>query len=1025
MYEDYIQHSGIAHDENPPGRGSGRYPFGQGDRPHQHDWDLKARIAKYQADGLSEKEIAKSLGLTSLSIKSGEQEGSVSRLRAEKEVATANVKADMLAEVQWYYNNINPNTGKNYSRSEVARILGKNESSLRSLEASKSAQETSPIFKAADSLRSAVSKKGYIDIGSGVELELGVSSDRLNTVTELLKKEGYRVETIRIKQLQKNDGSETIMKVLCPPDSEPAYKNWSKVQMFSDVDGTSSAAVLKGVSNPVKIGLNRVYIRYDEEGGTEKDGIIEIRAKVDKNGNYIPASEDLSIGNARYAQVRIAVDGGQYGSKYIKGMAVYSTDVPDGYDILVNSNKSVKKGVDGALKDMKEGVSNPFGATTVQTQYTESKTGAKKQSAINIVGSNLNDAHVEGAWSNWSRNLPSQFLSKQSLTLVKQQLKLKVKESESELSDIENLNNSTVKKKMLIDFADGCDAAAVDLKAASLAGQSQHVIIASKTLKNNEVYAPNFANGTTVVLVRFPHAGSFEIPTLKVNNKNVECINTIGKNAKDAIMINHNVAAKLSGADFDGDSVAVIPLTKKGADGNFSKIVSIKSTESLPGLVGFDPTSEYSKDNSRFKNSTWKPMNSRTKGIEMGVASNLITDMYAKGCDNTDHITRAVKYSMVVIDAQKHNLNYKQAAKDLGIEELKSIYQSNAGTDKHGASSLLSRSKSQEIIDKRAMWQGDIDPDTGEKIYRTPKKTEKEVRSTVSVSAPDGYKWTDESGKTHRSTVMKNADGSKVEATYGGKVKKDKSGNYYYDTGTDKKISVTDSSTGKTFVVSENKVKWVTTGTAKITQKSTKMAETNDARTLLSDNPSAIEIAYASYANHMKSLGNMARKLSLLETGITKDSTAAKTYEKEVASLQEKLTIAKTNSPKERAALRIATSRIQAQKEKNPNMEAEDLKKAKAAAMNQARIETGASKTKVTFTEKEWDAINKGAISNTLLEELLDNADDSYKKLATPKTSKLSSSKQSLIKMLYASGFSYEEIADRVGVSTSAISSYV
>jgi hypothetical protein len=272
---------------------------------------------------------------------------------------------------------------------------------------------------------------------------------------------------------------------------------------------------------------------------------------------------------------------------------------------------------------------------------------------------------------------------------------------------------------------------------------------------------------------------------------------------------------------------------------------------------------------------------------------------------------------------------------------------------------------------------------------------------------------------------MKNADGRKVEATYGGKVKKDKSGNYYYDTGTDKKITVTDPSTGKTFVVSENKVKWVTTGTAKITQKSTKMAETNDARTLLSDNPSAIEIAYASYANHMKSLGNAARKLSLLETGITKDSTAAKTYEKEVASLQEKLTIAKTNSPKERAALRIATSRIQAQKEKNPNMEAEDLKKAKAAAMNQARIETGASKTKVTFTEKEWTAINKGAISNTLLEELLDNADDSYKKLATPKTSKLSSSKQSLIKMLYASGFSYEEIADRVGVSTSAISSYV
>ena len=57
----------------------------------------------------------------------------------------------------------------------------------------------------------------------------------------------------------------------------------------------------------------------------DKDGVIEIRSGVD----------DLSLGDSHYAQVRILVDG----NTYLKGMAVYSDDLPDGVDVMFNTNK--------------------------------------------------------------------------------------------------------------------------------------------------------------------------------------------------------------------------------------------------------------------------------------------------------------------------------------------------------------------------------------------------------------------------------------------------------------------------------------------------------------------------------------------------------------------------------------------------------------------------------------------------------------------------------------------------------------
>ncbi len=73
---------------------------------------------------------------------------------------------------------------------------------------------------------------------------------------------------------------------------------------------------------------------------------------------------------------------------------------------------------------------------------------------------------------------------------------------------------------------------------------------------------------------------------------------------------------------------------------------------------------------------------------------------------------------MVVIDAEKHHLNYKQSAKDNGIAQLKKDYQ---GGPRAGASTLISKKKSEDHIDQRklrpARLGGGVDPDTGRRVY--------------------------------------------------------------------------------------------------------------------------------------------------------------------------------------------------------------------------------------------------------------------------------------------------------------------
>lgn len=636
-------------------RRSGRYPWGSGKDPYQRTGDFLTRIDDLKKQGLTEKEIADAFGLTT------------TQLRAQKSIANAERRATLVATAQGLRD-------KGYSLQQIAKEMGyNNDSSVRSLLNEKSAQRMDQAQNIKETLKKYIDEKGMIDVGVGVERELGVSTEKLNQALYMLEQEGYQVYTGRIEQVT-NKGQFTTMKVIGRPDSE--YKDMydpTKVHSIKDYNTETGECNVDAFVYPKSLDINRVKVRYAEEGGVTKDGTIEIRRGV----------QDLDLGNSHYAQVRILVDN----DRYLKGMAVYKDDsnFPDGVDVIFNTNKSKDKAPRDVFKEIKNDPVNPFGSTIKangQSYYIDKKTGKRELSLIN-------KKSEEGDWNDWKDFLPSQFLSKQNISLIKKQLSLTLADREAEFDEIMSIPNGTVRKNLLNTFADDCDGAAVHLKAAALPRQKYQVILPIDSLKDNEVYAPNFKNGESVALIRYPHGGTFEIPILKVNNKNKDAVNMIGTNPKDAICINSKNAERLSGADFDGDTVMVIP-TGKG--------VNITSTAPLKGLITFDNKKEYPATPNSVK------MKKENVGREMGVISNLITDMTLKGA-TTEELTRAVKHSMVVIDAYKHKLDYKKSEQDNGIAALKKKYQTtideNGNVHSGGASTLISRAKGEVRIDKR------------------------------------------------------------------------------------------------------------------------------------------------------------------------------------------------------------------------------------------------------------------------------------------------------------------------------------
>lgn len=696
-----LAHVGVAHDENPPGRGSGRFAFGSGENSYQH-LD-QAWLDKYKdlISKMSEKDVAAEMGCYGPDGKP-----STLRLRTVKSAAVNKVRAKKVTMAK----DMRDNQGKTWQ--EIADALGlPNESSARSLYNDTSEANMLKGMNTARELERILKENPgkNLDVGDGVEKYVfGVSKQRMDEALYILESEGYQIYTPKWNQ-PTNPGQKTTYKLLCPPgtefDNARRYENMISVEDYKSQDGGDHIDPL--YMYPTSVDSKRVKIQYAEDGGAERDGVVYVRRGV----------PDLDLGNSNYAQVRILVNG----SYYIKGMAVNrdSREFPDGVDLIFCTSKSKDVPMMGPkdntvlkpIKNPEEDPDNPFGSAIKDIQkggqyYYDDANGNRQLGAINKRA----DA---GDWDDMKLRLPSQFLAKQPENVIKKQLDLTIADKRAELDDILSLSNPSLRKNELLDFAGACEKAAVSLAASPFPGQKYQVLVPCTSLKDNEVFAPNFKEGTEVALVRYPHAGRFEMPILTVNNSNKEGLKDILPNCADAVGINYNVAKKLSGADFDGDFVAVIPNPRQLG----LKSMDVKMEPALKELISFDPHTEYAKTPGM------KKMKKSNVGREMGKISNLITDMYVRGA-NMDEIIRATKHSMVIIDAEKHELDYMRSYKDNGIEELKKKYQEHEDDEKYGgASSILSRAKSPTTVDKRK-GAARINDD-GSVWYKTAPKSER------------------------------------------------------------------------------------------------------------------------------------------------------------------------------------------------------------------------------------------------------------------------------------------------------------
>lgn len=960
---------GVSVLEGAPGVGSGRYPLGSGHEAYQHERNFRTTVAQLRAKNMSDVDIAKHLQLRSTSELRSRLSKSKEEIHAYEVAFAKRLKEKGMSNVA--------------IATRMFKDPGK-ESTVRNLLKEGNGRKDRLYKELSDELKKEIEKHPYLDVGKGTELYLGaelqsgVTETRLKNVLNGLEREGYKVHPyIQVEQYGKEDATQkTSIKVLTKGDvtDREVYQHLSEIKpagIYFDDD----ADAYKTFEMPKSIDPSRVYIRYAEDVGADgakgidKDGVIELRRGV----------EDLSLGKAHYAQVRIAVGG----THYLKGMALYSDTIPEGYDVVFNTNKHAgtpmmqgKEGVLKPLKTLKDGtidITNPFGAAIKtedqlflsresdgalrrQRHYID-KDGKEQLSAVNIV-------NEEGDWKKWSHEISSQMLSKQPWAIAKRQLDLTYEMKREQLNDILSLTNPTVKRRLLEQFADKCDSDAVDLKAYGFPGQKHKVLLPVTTLKDNECYCPEFDNGTNVVLIRHPHAGIFEIPFLTVNNNHPDGKKILGPDTLDAIGIPKAAFNQLSGADADGDTAIVIPVKSD------TGIIFDKARKEL---LDFEPKEAYRGYPGM------KKMTPAMKQKQMGIVSNLITDMTVAGAPFTDMV-KAVKHSMVVIDAEKHNLDWRRSEKENDIEDLKRRYQAHADGTYGGASTLISQAGSTTYMNQMR-FKG-YDKKTGQKMYEPTNKLTWKTEQKLKAAIASKFGEEAANNFNRKDFLTKEDDIYKFARDYA-----DAKGLYK-------------------------------------TQTSTRMADTDDARTLISKYNKPVEHVYANYANQMKAMALEARKAMVDTPRLERDPEARKIFAPEVASLTAKLHDALRNKPLERQALILANVKVKQDIFNDPSLKENkaDLKKLKGRTLQRMRERTGANKHRVFFTDNEWKAIQAGAVSDSFLSRLLENSDDNHvKQLAMPKEKiTIGSAKGNMIRSLVGR-YSYSEIAKMLDVSVSTV----
>lgn len=923
MDHNYILHTGVK-------RKSGRYEWGSGEYPYQHEpW-----FQGWSKLSISEQsDYAKAFGMT---LKEARYRYSIGK-DAKKAQDIAHAK-----ELRY---------SKQMSVKAISEKMGVSESTVNSWlkpDAETRVRETEELAK---KISEFAEGHAGIDIGKGCATAMGVNKTKFETAIQLLKdRDGYYNVQWGQEQLTSKNDNKTQTTALIK--IKPEWKNLSPAQLKTEaykyVMENSDDIVLPfpvkynydtgktilGFDIPKSVSSDEIEVVYTDKngnGGAERDGLIELRRGDDR----------LSLGNDNYAQVRIAVDN----THYIKGMAVYSDNLPPGKNIRVWSNKKEGTPITSPDPDAKQ-VLKPMKRADDGSVDLEDPFGAQ----ITAQRGCINKVNEEGKWDDWtsSRTLASQVLSKQSADLAQRQLNLDYAKRAAEFDTIKQITNPIVREKMLIDFADECDKAAVHLKAAALPGQSVKVLIPIPSLKPGECYCPTYKDGDKLALIRFPHQSISEIPMVTVNNSNKEGKRVMTNQAVDAIGLNPKDAHRLSGADFDGDTVVCIPNNK-----NY-----IKNAPEFKGLKGYEPKEQWPGYPGM------KPISHQLAQTKMGIVTNLITDMSLMGAPE-DEMVRAIKMAQLIIDAEKHKLNWRGAEKEYRIAELHQKYQ---GKKLGGAVTIVSRASGEADVPEREKYYT-INKDTGEKEYKLTGK--KKV-----------YFVNPKTGKKYYKNLLPKQEGYDPNA---------------------KDVLI----------------------------KSTKMAEEKDARKLISPLKHPIEIIYANYANQMKAMGNEARKESLIKKETPYSRQAAETYKEEVKSLREKIENSKVNAALERLASRTAKVIIDERVAKYPdryNKSTPDgqkhLSKLKNQVTNQQR-HIVSKQPPFPITEREWEAIQAGALHKSDVKEIINKGDsDIIKGFAMPKNSNypiLSPANLAHAKAMLNSGFTQAEVAANFNISPSTL----
>jgi hypothetical protein len=406
------------------------------------------------------------------------------------------------------------------------------------------------------------------------------------------------------------------------------------------------------------------------------------------------------------------------------------------------------------------------------------------------------------------------------------------------------------------------------------------------------------------------------------------------------------VAERLSGADFDGDTVVVIPNRAGKIKGSQSMGSQAKVYED--GLKNFEPKRKYGGYEEKDGKGNFPLM--KNTGLEMGMITNLITDMSIQGA-KPEHVVRAVRHSMVVIDAEKHKLNYKQSEIDNGIAQLKELYQ---GDKKSGAKTLLSRATAEKRIPERklrpAAEGGPINPETGAKVFvETGRKQSK------------------------------------------------------YDP--------------KTRTYLDEKVPKM--------QKEKRLALTDDAYTLVRDKADPVERLYADHANAMKAMANEARLRALRTPNPPVNIKAKEVYKAEVDDLVFQLRQAQKQKPLDRRADVIAGAFVKARHREDPLLrtDRDRKKKVERQAKAAARARLGLTKPVIQISDRQWDAIQSGAVSASRLRDILEYADPKrVLELAMPRhNTVMTTAITARAKAMLAAGATNADVAAALGVAPSTL----